>query len=353
MASIEPLFAPHEQARLRGYVKARMQGREAPNQYEFEAVRQDGSIVPLESVIRVITWEEQPAIQMTLADITKRQHAEVALREAKDAAEAAVQAKSNFLATVSHELRTPLNGVLGMTGLLLDTPLNDEQREYAETVRGCGENLLTLINDVLDFSKFEVGKVDLDSIDFDLRTIVCLHAWPGKSRHQKLELVCLVHPEVPTWVASDPGRLRQVLTHLVGNAVKFTDTGEVVVRASCTEETDHDVLIHFAISDIGIGISPEVQSRLFQAFTQADASATRKYGGTGLGLAISRQLMELFGGTIGVDSVPGQGSTFWFTVRLAKSTAPRPLPCPAEIDLHSLQVLCVGTTTTGRTLLEL
>jgi PAS domain S-box-containing protein len=349
MPSIEPLFAPHERARLRGYMEARLQGREAPIQYEFEAICKDGSLVPLESVVRMITWEGQPAIQMTLADITKRKQAEVALREAKDAAEAAVQAKSNFLATVSHELRTPMNGVMGMAGLLLDTPLNDEQREYAEIVRHCGHNLLTLINDILDFSQFEVGKVDLEIIDFDLRTMVedVLELLAEQAATKKLALVCRMRPEVPTWVAGDPGRLRQVLTNLVGNAVKFTETGEIVVRASRTEESDQEAVLRFEVSDTGIGIPPEVQSQLFQAFTQADSSTTRRYGGTGLGLAISRQLVEALGGTIGVHSTPGQGSTFWFTVRLAKRPVPRPMPHTAELDVHGPQALCVSDHATS------
>jgi two-component system sensor histidine kinase/response regulator len=355
MSSMELLFAPHERARMRRYQEARLQGQEVPSQYEVEALRMDGSLVTLEGVTRVITWEDHPAIQAILVDITERKHAEAALREAKDAAESAVHAKSAFLATMSHEIRTPMNGVIGMTGLLLDTPLSHEQREYAETIRRCGDALLTLINDILDFSKIEAGKLDLEVIDFDLPTAIedVLELLAEQASAKGLELVCLVGHEVPTWVVGDPGRLRQILTNLVSNAVKFTERGEVVIRARCIDETGDDALIRFEVADTGIGISPEAQGRLFQAFTQADASTTRKYGGTGLGLAISRRLVEALGGRIGIESTLGHGSTFWFTVRFAKSSTPHTAPREPEHALQNLRVLCVDDNGTNRTLLEL
>ena len=272
MASLELLFVPHERVRLRGYSNARLQGQEAPTQYEVEALRKDGTVVTLENMVRVITWEGQPATQSTLIDITERKQAEATLREAKDAAEAAVQAKSAFLAVMSHEIRTPMNGVIGMTGLLLDTPLDKEQRECAETIRRSGEGLLTLINDILDFSKIDADKLELETVDFHLYTTVedVLELLAEQAFDKGLELACLIHPNVPAWVAGDSGRLRQILINLLGNAVKFTETGEVVVRATCVEETDHDAMVRFEVIDTGIGIPLEVQARLFQAFSQAD-----------------------------------------------------------------------------------
>ena len=347
--------------------------RKGQSTREFQIRRRsDGALRVIQAMEAVRLNAEGSAewVVGTNRDITEWKQAEAALAQAsrdlmeknqdltivRDQALEAVKAKAAFLATMSHEIRTPMNGVIGMTGLLLETDLTPEQRDYAEIVRSSGGHLLMIINDILDFSKIEAGKMSLEILDFDLRTTVgeMLDLLAKPAADKGVKLVCLIHANVPSALRGDPGRLRQILLNLLSNALKFTEQGEVVISVSLVHHTDTQATVRFEVQDTGIGLSPDGQGHLFQSFSQADSSTTRKYGGTGLGLAICKQLTELMGGQIGVESRLGAGSTFWFTVPLAtQPPETRSVLDRVSHDLRGFSLCIVNDHATNRRILEL
>ena len=347
---------PADRGRILGSVDAVLEGGGEVWSSEYRFRRADGAYSTVVDRAYVVRDADGKPTRMigSMSDITGRKQYERELREAREEAERANRAKSEFLANMSHEIRTPMNGILGMTELLLDTPLSEEQHEFAETVRLSGQNLMMIINDILDFSKIEAGAMRLETIDMDLRSTVedVTVLLGGRAQDKGLELASLVEHDVPEALRGDPGRLRQVLTNLLSNAIKFTDEGEVIVRAELVDEDGETATVRFEVSDTGIGISRGKQQRLFLAFTQADASTTRRYGGTGLGLAISKQLVTLMGGEMRVESEPGAGSAFSFIVTFEKQPEYVRPARKVPADLAGRRALVVDDNRANRTILE-
>jgi PAS domain S-box-containing protein len=331
--------------------------------------RRDGSTFPMELAVSVTQTAGGRKFTGMVRDVTERKRAETALLDAKLAAETANRLKGEFLANMSHEIRTPMNGILGMTELALGTELSPDQREFIEVVKTSADTLLTLINDILDFSKIEAGKLEVEFIEFDLRDTVfdVLRSLAVRAQVKGLALACDVGDDVPDHVIGDPGRLRQILINLVGNSLKFTETGEVVIEiglqplppgdplARCADDrsTDFEQFVRFSVRDTGIGIPFDKQNVIFEVFSQADGTMTRKFGGTGLGLSISRRLVELMGGRIWLDSEPGRGSTFHFTLQLKPTSTKKRLTYQARmVQVRGLRVLVVDDNATNRRILE-
>ncbi|MBI3924895.1 MAG: response regulator, partial [Armatimonadetes bacterium] len=353
--SLESLMVPEDRETAVSAMRAAVEeGR--PWSVEYRVRHRDGSVRWLESNGQAVYRPDGAPefVDGILLDITARKAMEADLREARRAADAANRAKSDFLANMSHEIRTPMNAVLGLTHLALQTDLSARQRDYLQKIQGSGQALLGIINDILDFSKIEAGKLDIEEIDFRLDEVLegVTSLFGVKANEKGLELLLFQDVEVPSDLVGDPLRLTQVVVNLVSNAIKFTDQGEILLRIQAVETDERTAVLRFSVRDSGIGMNEQQQARLFQSFSQADTSTTRKYGGTGLGLAISKRLVELMGGSIEVSSRPGQGTTFAFTARFGRGQESNRPTLPAHLDLRGSRVLVVDDNATARQILE-
>jgi PAS domain S-box-containing protein len=343
--------SPSWRERVAQFYERQFEERTPHTFHYFPLTRKDGSEMWVgQNVQLIIESGRVVAAQAVARDVTHRKQLQDELGRARDAALDSARLKSEFLANMSHEIRTPMNGIIGMASLLADTELDQDQRHFADGIRESANALLGIINDILDFSKIEAGKIQIEAVDFDLRLdiegIVSLFSELAESRN--LELTYIIEAEVPNLLHADSSRLRQILINLVGNAVKFTHEGEVALTVRCPEQSDAEARIHFEVRDTGIGISEEAQARLFSAFVQADGSTARMFGGSGLGLAISKQLVEAMGGQIGVDSRPGEGSTFWFTLNVEKQVGVGVSHSFTRTGLQGLRALVVDDQATNR-----